>query len=49
LGHGELRRRKQGSDGEHGTSYFRFHLVFPFEIASMREVGPHLLEPGWLG
>jgi hypothetical protein len=28
LGRGELRRRKQGSDGEHGTSYFRFHLVF---------------------
>jgi hypothetical protein len=38
------RRRKQGSDGEH-----RFHLIFPFEIASMREVGSHLLEPGWAG
>jgi hypothetical protein len=32
--------------GESGISWFRFHLAFPFEIASMREVGPHLLELG---
>jgi hypothetical protein len=49
LGRGGLRQRKQGSSGEPGISYLRFHLGFPFEIASMCEVGSHLLEPRWAG
>jgi hypothetical protein len=34
LGRGALRQRKQGSSGEPEKNYFRFHLVFPFEISS---------------
>jgi hypothetical protein len=46
LGCGGLRQRKQGSSGEPEKKYFRFHFGFSFfEIRSMREVGPHLLEP----
>jgi hypothetical protein len=38
LGGHELRQRKQRCSGKHGMSY-RFHSVFLFEIASVREVG----------
>jgi hypothetical protein len=41
LGRGVLCQRKQGSSGEHGTSYFRFHLVFLLKSGRWMKLDPN--------